>query len=101
MDKLLRFSDYDIFAYLTSGFATFVIWDLISNSHLVLGATWTVSDGVLIIMAAYVVGQIIASPAAFVFERGLVRGALGKPADVLTQPKPSKGLRGFLGDTIL
>lgn len=43
MDKLLRFSDYDVFAYVASGFAAIVAWDLVFATHFVVGAKWSVN----------------------------------------------------------
>ena len=93
MDKLLRFSDYDVFAYLASGFAALAGWDLLFATGYVIGAQWSVSSGTLTIVAAYVIGQIIASPAAWLIERQLVRRALGHPASVLMRTEPLSGWR--------
>lgn len=93
MDKLLRFSDYDVFAYLASGFAALAGWDLLFSSQYVIGAQWSVSSGAITIVAAYVVGQIIASPAAWLIERQLVRRALGHPTAVLMSTEPLSGWR--------
>jgi len=93
MDKLLRFSDYDIFTYLASGFAAFAGWDLLFSTRYVIGAQWSVSSGTIAIVAAYVIGQILASPAAWLIERQLVRRALGRPAEVLMRTEPLRRWR--------
>lgn len=93
MDKLLRFSDYDIFAYLASGFASLAGWDLLFSTRYVIGAQWSASSGLIAIVAAYVIGQILASPAAWLIERQLVRRALGRPAEVLIRPEPLRKWR--------
>jgi len=82
MDKFFRFSDYDVFAYLTAGFAAFAIADLATGTAIVWNGQWTVASGALTILGAYVAGQIIATPASWM-ERGLVFGLLGAPADIL------------------
>lgn len=101
MDKMFRFSDYDIFAYVVSGFATLLVIDFTVATHLVLGANWTVSEGLIVVVAAYVAGQIIAAPASLLFERGLVRKALGRPIDWLMKLRQPEGLRRTLSRTIL
>ncbi|GGE21796.1 hypothetical protein GCM10011529_30540 [Polymorphobacter glacialis] len=101
MDKLLRFSDYDVFAYVVSGFAAIVAWDRVFTTHYVVGAKWSVPDGIIVIVAAYVIGQILASPSSWLLERRLVRRALGRPADVLMQGKPTSGWRGALARSVL
>jgi len=101
MDKLLRFSDYDVFAYLASGFAALTGWDLLFATGYVIGAQWSVSTGILTIVAAYVIGQIIASPAAWLIERQLVRRALGHPASVLMRTEPLSGWRKWASNIAL
>lgn len=101
MDKLLRFSDYDVFAYIASGFAAIVAWDLVFATHFVVGAKWSVPDGIIVIVAAYIIGQILASPSSWLLEQRLVRRALGRPADVLIQGKPTSGWRGGLARSVL
>ncbi|MEQ8693896.1 MAG: hypothetical protein RIC85_01015 [Gammaproteobacteria bacterium] len=93
MDKLLRFSDYDVFAYLASGFTALAGWDLLFSSGYVIGAQWSASSGTLTIVAAYVIGQIIASPAAWIIERQFVRRVLGHPTAVLLRSEPLSGWR--------
>ncbi len=101
MDKLLRFSDYDVFAYVVSGFAMIVACDLVFATHYVVGAKWSIPDGIIVIVAAYIIGQLLASPSSLLLERGLVRRALGRPADVLMEVKPTSGLRGALARSVL
>ena len=79
----MRFSDYDIFAYLASGFTALAGWDLLFSTRYVIGAQWSVSSGAITIVAAYVIGQIFASPAAWLIERQFVRRFLGRPSDLL------------------
>lgn len=76
MDKLLSFSDYDVFAYVASAFEAIVGWDLMFSAHYVLGAKWSVPDGIIVIVAAYIVGQILASPSSWLLERRLVHQPL-------------------------
>lgn len=95
MDRLLRFSDYDVFAYLAAGFAALATWDLLCGTSYVVGAEWSVSAAILAVVAAYIIGQILAAPAAWLIERQIVGRVLGRPSDVLMAPSPpSSGLRG-------
>ena len=93
MNKVLRFADYDVFAYLASGFTALAGWDLLFATEYVIGAQWSVSSGTITLVAAYVIGQIIASPAAWLIERQLVRRALGHPTSVLIRTEPLSGWR--------
>ena len=93
MDNLLRFSDYDVFAYLASGFTALAGWDLLFSTRYVIGAQWSVSSGAITIVAAYVIGQIFASPAAWLIERQFVRRFLGRPSDLLIRTEALRGWR--------
>lgn len=96
MDRLLRFSDYDIFGYLITGLAAFGLFDLFGNHQIVIQSSWTISSAVITIVAAYVAGHLISGLAAAIIDRGLVRRYFGKPDRLLfTRPKKSK-LNSFL-----
>jgi hypothetical protein len=101
MDKLLRFSDYDIFAYLASGFTALAGWDLVFSTRYVIGAQWSVSTGAITIVTAYVIGQILASPAAWLIERQLVRRSLGRPTELLTRTESLRGWRKLASHSVL
>jgi len=101
MDKLLRFSDYDVFAYLASGLAVLAGWDLLFSTGHVIGAQWSASSGTITIVAAYVIGQIIASPAAWLIERQLVGRALGNPTAVLMRTEPLSEWRKWASHLVL
>lgn len=100
MDKLARFSDYDVFAYVASGLAALVVWDIGFATHYVLGAEWTVASGALTIAAAYIVGQILASPSGWLIERQFVHHVLFRPSVVLLDSRPI-GWRRLLKVTLL
>jgi len=101
MDRLLRFSDYDVFAYLASGAIALAIADLLFSTSFIVGAEWTVAQGVLTIFAGFVLGQVLASPSAWLLEDLFVRKLLGRPNEVLMGARPIGGVRGFLAKTIL
>jgi hypothetical protein len=83
MDKVLRFSDYDVFAYILSGLDAMLIWDLLSGTHWIISAQWNVSDGVAIVLASYIFGHVVAWPAAWLIERRFVAHVLGRPSKAL------------------
>lgn len=83
MENLFRFSDYDLFACVATGLAALVAWDLALETHFVLAADWTISTGVATIGFAYIAGQIIAAPAAFLIEKLLLARFVGAPSKIL------------------
>jgi hypothetical protein len=83
MDKVLRFTDYEAFAYIGSGLAAMLVWDFVLGSHLVLGAEWSVLESISVLFAAYVLGHVIAAPASWLFERRFVGRFLGAPSKAL------------------
>jgi hypothetical protein len=89
MDKVFRFSDYEIFAYVASGVGAMLISDVALGTHWILGAQWSVSEGLAILLAAYVAGHILAWAAAWSLERHFVRRSLGAPYRVLFFDEPS------------
>ncbi len=100
MDKLARFSDYDVFAYIASGLASLVIWDFLLSTNFVLNAKWTVASGTLTIAAAYIVGQILAAPSGWLLERRFVHHVLFRPSLILMNDR-KLGWRTFLKKTLL
>jgi hypothetical protein len=83
MDKLARFSDYDVFAYIASGLAALVVWDIVFSTNYVLGVEWTAASAVLVIAAAYIIGQILAAPSGWLIERQFVHRVLHRPSVIL------------------
>jgi len=97
MDKVLRFSDYDVFAYIASGLAALLLCDLLLSTHIVVSAQWSVAEGVVIIFAAYVIGHVVAWPASWLIERQFVARLLGPPSKVLfVERKQHAALARFL-----
>jgi len=101
-DEVLRFSDYDLFAYVATGLAALAGWDVAFGTHLVLAADWSASTGTGTVALAYVVGQILASPSALLIEKQLVRKLLGTPSTLLFRaadaPRPGYLRRLLLGE---
>ena len=100
MDKFFRFSDYDVFAYLTAGFAGLAVVDLSFSTSFIVGASWTFSAGTLTVFAAYILGHIIAIPSSSFIEHGLVKRFLGAPSENLLADNQS-GLRWLMKVTTL
>lgn len=90
MDKLFRFSDYDLFGYLASGIIVFGLCDVIGGSQIVWKDSWSISSAVAVILSGYVVGHIVSGLAALVIDRGIVRRLLGTPANLLMRANPRK-----------
>ncbi|HEV2671458.1 MAG TPA: hypothetical protein VGU74_10210, partial [Gemmatimonadales bacterium] len=85
----IPFSVYDFFGYLSTGFLILVavaystgrIGQLHEPPGVVMGFFW--------LIAAYVVGHIIAHIASGLLEQKFLRGFLGSPEDHLLLPKKS------------
>lgn len=100
MDKLARFSDYDVFAYIASGLAALVVWDIVFSTQFVLGAEWTAASGTLTVAGAYIAGQILAAPSGWLIERQFVHRLLFRPSSILMSGR-KLGWRRFLQRTLL
>lgn len=83
----IPFNVYDFFAYLASGLVVGVAADA------VLGERWSLASEVspaalgLLIVAAYVLGHVVAQLSALVLEAGMVRLVLGPPSENLMAEK--------------
>jgi hypothetical protein len=100
MDKLARFSDYDVFAYVASGLGALVVWDIVSSTQYVLGAKWTVAGAAITLASAYIIGQILAAPSGRLLERQLVHHVLFRPSVILMESR-QLGWRRLLKKTML
>ena len=65
----IPFSVYDFFGYLSTGFLIMVAVDFVSGSLRILGDNPTVALGIVWIVIAYISGQIIANPSAWLLKR--------------------------------
>lgn len=83
MDQKVPFTSYDFWAYLSAGFVVLAAIDYVSGTHLLYRDSWTVVQGVMAMVSAYTVGQMVASAASFLYERVLVTKLLGAPRVVL------------------
>ena len=94
MNKI-PFDPYDFFGYLASGLLIIVGMDLVLGFPHVLGQDFKIIESALLIIAIYVVGQIIATPAKALLEGLLVGKVLGRPSiNLFREKKPC--IRGFI-----
>lgn len=100
MSAFARFSDYDLFAYVASGLAAFVVWDIAFSTSYVLNADWSVASATITVAAAYIIGQILAAPSGWLIERQFVRQLLLRPSVVLMNSQ-ELGWRKLLKRTVL
>jgi hypothetical protein len=85
----IPFDPYDFFGYLASGLLLVVGMNLTLGFPRVLGQDLKVVDSALLLLAVYVVGQLIATPAKALLEDGLVDRILGRPSiNLLREKKP-------------
>ena len=94
MNKL-PFDPYDFFGYLSSGLLILVGMDMVLGFPAILGREFKVVDSAILIIAIYVTGQIIATPAKALLEDGLVGKVLGRPNVNLFQEKKPR-IRGLI-----
>jgi hypothetical protein len=88
LDQKIPFTNYDFWAYLSSGFLLLAVLDQVLGTRLLMRESWTIVQGVLAISCAYTVGQLVASVSSWLLEKLLVGKLLGYPRDVLFgQPK--------------
>jgi hypothetical protein len=91
----IPFDPYDFFGYLASGLLILVGMDVILGFPHVLGQDLKVVEGAVLLMAIYVTGQIIATPAKAILEDGLIDKILGRPnVNLFREKKPC--LRGLI-----
>lgn len=83
MDQKVPFTSYDFWAYLSAGFMVLAAIDYVVGAHLLYRDSWSVVQGVMAMVSAYTVGQMVASLASFLFEKVLVVKLLGAPRMVL------------------
>ena len=91
----IPFSPYDVFGYLATGLVMLVGMELVVGFPRILDTDLNVVRGALLLLASYVAGQIVATPAKSVLETLLVGRILGRPNSTLLKgQKP--GVLGVL-----
>lgn len=83
----IPFAAYDFFGYLASGLVVIIGMELALGFPRVLGQDLKPMDMVVLLLAIYVAGQLVATPSKAVFEDGLVEKILGRPSVNLFQQK--------------
>jgi len=83
VDQKIPFTNYDFWAYLSSGFLLLAVLDQVAGTRLLMRESWTVVQGVLAVSCAYTVGQLVASMSAWLLEKLLVGKLLGYPRNIL------------------
>lgn len=81
----LPFSVYDFFGYLACGFLLPAAADYTLDLGVPFSNGWSLPEGSLFVLIAYVAGQITAGLAAWLLERQLVHRCLGSPDIYLLQ----------------
>ena len=77
------FTDYDFWAYISSGFVFLFALDHSLQLAIFQRPTWTVVEGLIAVAVAYAVGHLLAGCAAAILERRFVRQYLGRPSLLL------------------
>ena len=78
-EKLIPFSEYDYFGYLSCGSILVVVIDFLRGGKLLEQDKISVPEGLFLVVAAYILGQIIAGPAHWLLERKLIANVLHRP----------------------
>lgn len=85
----IPFDAYDFFGYLASGLVVIAGMNLVLGFPHVLGQDLKVVDGAFLLLAIYVAGQLVATPAKAVLEEGIVDKILKRPnVNLLRKKKP-------------
>lgn len=95
MDKI-PFTTYDVFGYLASGLALLAGLQLAFGFPPVLNSELRTLDAVFLLLAAYVLGHVIAAASQFVLESIVIEKGLGRPIDNLFRSDKPPGIRGKL-----
>ena len=84
----MPFSAYDFFAYLSSGAVLVAAADYIWGLGLLTQKETSAVLGIVLIILAYVSGQVVAHFSSFVFEQLIVHRMLSRPAALLLDSQP-------------
>ncbi len=96
MDKI-PFSVYDFFGYLSAGGVILFAAVFAIQGFDAFDADLTAAQVLMLVIAAYVVGYVIAAVSSFLLERRLTRRFIGTPTELLFKDKRPKGWRKILG----
>lgn len=83
----IPFDLYDVFGYLASGFVLLVGMEQMMGFPAIVHAEPTAIQSLLLLLAAYIAGHSVATPARALFESVVVDRILGAPAENLIHPQ--------------
>jgi hypothetical protein len=86
----LPFGPYDFFGYLASGYLVLIASSVLFGIPPVLGRDLKVVESLALALGAYVVGQMVATPAKALLEDGIVGKILGRPSVNLFRAAPPR-----------
>lgn len=95
MKTYFPFTDYDFWAYISSGFTFLFALDHTLQTAIFQRSTWTIIEGLIAVAVAYVAGDLLAGFASALLERRFVGKDLGRPSVLLrmparTAPRPAR-----------
>jgi hypothetical protein len=96
--KNLPFDPYDFFGYLASGLLILVGMELALGFPHLIGQKLTAVDSLMVLLAAYVAGQLSATPAKALLEQGLAAQLLGRPSENLVSGSSPNRARWLFRD---
>jgi hypothetical protein len=83
MKTWFPFSDYDFYSFLASGILLlFAIDYWLSGGEWAIYKNWTLQQNVLVLILAYITGQIITIPSSILYDTILINKVLGHPIEV-------------------
>lgn len=94
MDKI-PFDPYDFFGYLASGVVVILGMQFVFGFPVVLGHEFKVIEGIILLLAAYVGGHVMATPAKSLLEDLVVDKVLRRPSENLFHAR-KHSVRAFL-----
>ena len=95
MDKI-PFSAYDFFGYLSSGVTTLAGASFAYQGVEAFRLDLNTNQALVLVIAAYLVGHVVASVSSFLLERRLTRRLIGSPTSWLFRGDPLTGWRRLL-----
>ena len=95
MDKI-PFSAYDFFGCLSSGIVALVGASFAYRGVDAFQLDFNPSQALVVVIAAYLVGHVVASVSSFLLERRLTRKVIGSPTSWLFRGDPLSGWRRIL-----
>lgn len=94
--KEFPFDPYDFFGYLAAGLVILVGLDLAIGVPPIVGRDLDAFDAIAVALAAYIIGQIVATPAQWALEDIVVSGILKRPSVNLMRKGKKRTLWRFV-----